>query len=102
MMRHSTKPSLFLPTTLSDKTIFVTNTVPGARRASFELVRHINGKYEQYIADNVDEVLTCAIASGAEYLVTNDRDLRSFKKHPHLTVLTPEAYVRFAKDAFAG
>jgi putative PIN family toxin of toxin-antitoxin system len=40
-----------------------------------------------------DKIIGCAIAAGADYLVTRDKDLLSLGAYEGITVITPEAFM---------
>jgi putative PIN family toxin of toxin-antitoxin system len=42
---------------------------------------------------NDDAIVACAIAAGAEYLVTRDKDLLSLKEHEGILMTTPEKFL---------
>ena len=42
---------------------------------------------------NDDAIVACAVAAGADYLVTRDKDLLSIKAHQGIAVISPEAFL---------
>src|ERR1700680_2009312 len=40
-----------------------------------------------------DMIIACAIAAGADYLVTRDKDLLTLKEHEGIAIITPEAFL---------
>ena len=42
---------------------------------------------------NDDAIVACAVAAGADYLVTRDKDLLSIKAHQDIAVINPEAFL---------
>jgi putative PIN family toxin of toxin-antitoxin system len=41
---------------------------------------------------NDDMIVACALAAGADYLVTRDKDMLSIGNHQGIAILTPEAF----------
>ena len=42
---------------------------------------------------NDDMIVACALATGAEYIVTRDNDLLSLRTYETITMITPEAFM---------
>lgn len=45
-----------------------------------------------------DKIVACAVAAGAEYIVSRDHDLLSVGSYGGVTILTPEAFLRIARQ----
>ena len=45
-----------------------------------------------------DMVLACALAAGAEYLVTRDKDLLSLGTYREIEIITPEVFLRTMRE----
>ncbi len=43
---------------------------------------------------NDDMILACAVAAGADYIVTRDKDLLVMKKYQNVEILTPEKFIK--------
>lgn len=41
-----------------------------------------------------DMIVACALAAGADYIVTRDKDLLSLGRHQGITMIDPEAFLR--------
>jgi predicted nucleic acid-binding protein len=41
-----------------------------------------------------DKIIACALAAGAEYLVSRDRDLLSLGSYAGITIIAPERFLR--------
>jgi uncharacterized protein len=48
---------------------------------------------------NDDMILACAIAAGADYLVTRDKDLLALGTHEAVRVIKPEAFLQVLRSA---
>lgn len=46
-----------------------------------------------------DKILACAIAAGAEYLVTRDKDLLSLDSYRGIAILPPERFLHLLRGA---
>ena len=40
-----------------------------------------------------DMIIACALAAGADYIVTRDKDLLSLREHETISIITPEAFL---------
>jgi uncharacterized protein len=46
---------------------------------------------------NDDKIIACAIAAGAEYLVTRDKDLLSLGEYERIVMIKPEAFLHMLR-----
>jgi uncharacterized protein len=46
---------------------------------------------------NDDKIVACALAAGADYLVTRDKDLLSLGEHEGVVMISPEAFLRMLR-----
>jgi putative PIN family toxin of toxin-antitoxin system len=46
---------------------------------------------------NDDMIVACALAAGAEYIVTRDKDLLSIGRHQDIAMVTPEAFLQLLR-----
>jgi putative PIN family toxin of toxin-antitoxin system len=44
-----------------------------------------------------DKIVACALAAGAQYLVSRDRDLLSLGSYAGVTIITPEEFLRLVR-----
>jgi uncharacterized protein len=44
-----------------------------------------------------DKIIACALAAGAEYVVSRDRDLLSLGAYAEITIITPEAFLQIVR-----
>lgn len=81
-----------------EDTIFVTDVKHQSHGngLTFELVRHHEGRFEEYTANGMAEVLACAYEFGAKYLVTREPMLLCCRPLFDLNILAPEVYAYFA------
>jgi len=47
---------------------------------------------------NDDMIIGCAVAAGANYLVTRDKDLLAVSSHRHTTIIGPEAFAELLRS----
>ena len=45
-----------------------------------------------------DKIVACAVAAGADYLVSRDKDLLILKEHEGISIISPEAFLRILRD----
>jgi putative PIN family toxin of toxin-antitoxin system len=45
-----------------------------------------------------DKIVACAIAAGAEYLITRDRDLLSLVNYDGIAIITPESFLHIIRQ----
>ena len=45
-----------------------------------------------------DMIVACALAAGAHYIVTRDKDLLSLGRYQGITVITPEAFLHVLRS----
>lgn len=48
---------------------------------------------------NDDMIVACAVAAGADYLVTRDKDMLSIGDHQGITFVTPEAFAHILRKS---
>jgi putative PIN family toxin of toxin-antitoxin system len=46
-----------------------------------------------------DMIIACALAAGADYIVTRDKDLLSLRKHENISIITPEAFLQVLRKS---
>ena len=46
-----------------------------------------------------DKIVACAVAAGAEYLVSRDRDLLSLGSYAGISIITPEEFIHLVRGA---
>jgi putative PIN family toxin of toxin-antitoxin system len=46
-----------------------------------------------------DKIIACAVAAGAEYLVSRDHDLLSIGSHAGVTIIPPEDFLRVVRSS---
>ena len=46
-----------------------------------------------------DKIVACAVAAGAEYLVSRDRDLLSLGSYAGITIIAPEEFIHLVRGA---
>ena len=46
---------------------------------------------------NDDMIVACAVAAGAEYVVTRDKDLLSLGSHEGISIIAPEAFLQILR-----
>ena len=45
-----------------------------------------------------DKIIACAVAAGAGYLVTRDRDLLSLDRYEAIEIISPETFLRIVRQ----
>ena len=45
-----------------------------------------------------DKIVACAVAAGADYLVSRDKDLLTLKEHEGISIISPETFLRILRD----
>jgi uncharacterized protein len=44
-----------------------------------------------------DKIIACAVAAGAQYLVSRDRDLLSLASYAGVSIIAPEEFLRLVR-----
>ena len=46
---------------------------------------------------NDDMIIACALAAGADYVVTRDKDMLSLGRHGDISMISPEAFLKLLR-----